>query len=283
MRAPSRAIVSAGLAVLSPTAFCQTPDPISAETFITPPKEIADAVLAPWYRNTSIGNLSPDRSYALQQESTGMPGIDQMGRQHYILGGTQIDPLAYRARRFSIRSGAGLSMLSLADRKTRKIETPKDAGVTNASWSPDGKWIGYLAHFDNGTFLYVADTATGKSKRLLSAPLLATLVTDFEWTDDGKTIAAVLVPKGAKSPGNRPSAESPKVRVSDPKPKRLRTYAGLLETPHQMALLEHYSTGQLALIDVASGKVKEVGTPAMLTGLSASPDGIVIRVTTMEN
>ena len=45
---------------------------------------------------------------------------------------------------------------------------------------------------------------------------------------------------------------------------KTRTWASLLETPHEQQQLEYYATGQLALIDAARGRVTEVGRPSML-------------------
>jgi len=77
-------------------------------------------------------------------------------------------------------------------------------------------------------------------------------------------------------------ATEPKVRVATDGKNPSRTYRYLLESPHDMKLLEHLATGQLALIDVNDGKVTKVGFPSLLRSVSISPGGQHFRVATMK-
>src|SRR5690606_36471831 len=61
-----------------------------------------------------------------------------------------------------------------------------------------------------------------------------------------------------------------------------RTWASLLETPHEKDQLEYYATGQLAIVDAARGRVTEVGRPAMFRSIDLSPDGQYARVTLLK-
>jgi hypothetical protein len=47
---------------------------------------------------------------------------------------------------------------------------------------------------ETATHIYLADIATGVVKQVTTTPVLATLVSNFDFTSDGKQIAAVLVP-----------------------------------------------------------------------------------------
>src|SRR5471030_1668217 len=83
------------------TAYGQTkttPDPLAQEGYILPSREVADAALAPWYKNVSITNLSPDRHYYVVVERDGMPALEALGKDHVNLGGFQVDVAANRAR-----------------------------------------------------------------------------------------------------------------------------------------------------------------------------------------
>src|SRR5690606_21562865 len=52
-------------------------------------------------------------------------------------------------------------------------------------------------------------------------------------------------------------------------------------TPHEFALLEYYTIGQLARIEVSNGRVREIGSPAMIDRIDPSPDGEYVRVRTI--
>ncbi|MEO6878518.1 MAG: prolyl oligopeptidase family serine peptidase, partial [Gemmatimonadaceae bacterium] len=147
--------------------------------------------------------------------------------------------------------------------------------------SPDGKSLGYLANFDGATHIFVADVASGKSVQITKTPLLATRVSTFEWTLDGKQVVAVLLPDNRPAEPKRPAIETgPLVRTSDDgKVLQNRNYASLLRDQYDKDLLDYYTMGQLALIDVKTKAVKKVGQPALITNVDASPDGQYFRVT----
>ena len=92
--------------------------------------------------------------------------------------------------------------------------------------------------------------------------MLATLVSSFEFTADGKQIAAVLIPDGRPPMPPAPAApDGPRSRSPTRDKNRLRTFPSLMSTTYQKQLLEWHATGQVALIDVQKGAVKKVGQP----------------------
>ena len=155
--------------------------------------------------------------------------------------------------------------------------------MNGAVWSPDGKSIAYIASFDAATQVFVADVATGKSTQITAAtkPLLATRVTTIDWTADGKGIATVLLPDNRGAEPKEPAiATGPSIRTSDAAtPKVNRNYQSLLETPTDFEMVDYYTNGQLAVIDVKSKTIKKIGAPALITDVDASPDGNYFRVT----
>ena len=58
-------------------------------------------------------------------------------------------------------------------------------------------------------------------------------------------------------------------------------HPALLEDPHDKAMLEYYTTGQLAVVDVKTHTVRRIGTPTMIRSVDASPDGAYFLVTRM--
>ncbi|HEY0969510.1 MAG TPA: hypothetical protein VGE02_00895, partial [Gemmatimonadales bacterium] len=256
---------------------------LALESYGTPPAAIARLVDAPRHLNVTLDDPSPDRSRFLAMRSDGLPPATAFARPWYNLGGVQIDRQANRARSMTLRNSARIELLDWKTGRTTTIEAPSGARVTDASWSPTGREVAFLAHYPDATHIYVADAATGRSRRLTKTPVLATMVTALGWTADGKTIATVLLRDGHGAEPARPAvAPGPNVRLHFSGTERNRTYASLLETPHEMALLEHFITGQLALVDVASGRVRKVGSPAMFRSVDVSPDGTLLRVTTIQ-
>ena len=278
-RAPS---VVYALLLVGTNSFAQDKqDPLAAEGYITPPKEIASAVIAPWYKNVSVTNLSPDRSRYIVLERDGNISIADLGRAHLNLGGFQVDTAAQRERSMNSRTGVGLRVANIAGSGTVNIRIPAGARVSDPSWSPDGAKIAFYAHKSDGTWIYIANPQTGDSAPLTATPLKPTMTTTFQWVEGGKSIVAVVRPADLVAPPTQVVASSPKVQQTDQQPKRISAFPSLLQSTLDKALLEFYATSQLARIDVATGKVTMIGKPAMIRSFDAAPDGKFFRVTVM--
>jgi dipeptidyl aminopeptidase/acylaminoacyl peptidase len=257
---------------------------LTKEAYVMPPKVIADAVLAANPENTvTLNNISPDGKKFLIAKTDGMPTLDRMGRPNAHLGELSFDPVAYRSHPLYVRSNAGYDLYVIAERKAKPVEVPAGARVSNPAWSPDGSQLAFFAHFPDFSHIVVADATTGKSRQITQTPVLATFVTAFQWTKDGKQIQTVLKPNdGTDVFKPSPVATEPKVRVATEGKNPSRTYRYLLESPTDMKQLEHLVTGQLAFVDVTSGKVTRVGIPSMIRTVNMSPGGQEFRVTTLK-
>lgn len=258
---------------------------LAAETYVRPPAVIERLVTAPRDNNVTLASetQSPNHTWFFKLVSGGMPSVQTFGKPHYYLGELQVDYQANRSRALTDRGAAKLELIDGLTGAVRTIDVPQGATISSAEWSPDGARIAYLANFESSTRLYVADVASGKSRAIGSVSLLATLVTEPQWTADGKGLVAVILPDGRKAPPVRPAiATGPEVRMTDGQKDKTRVYATLLQTPYDEALLEYYITGQLAVIDAGSGAVRRIGTPAMIDAVDPSPDGKYFRVTLVE-
>ena len=270
---------SAGAAPLSDSAI------LAAGTYVRPPAVIERLVTAPRDDNVTLASetQSPDHRWFFKLVSAGMPSVQTFGKPHYYLGELQVDYQANRSRALTDRGAAKLEVIDGLTGAVHVIDTPHGATISSVEWSPDGARLAYFASFETSTRVYVADVASGKSRAVGSVPLLATLVTEPQWTADGKGLVAVILPDGRTAPPVRPAiATGPEVRITDGQKDKTRVYATLLQTPYDEALLEYYTTGQLAVIDAASGAVRRIGQPAMIDAVDPSPDGKYFRVTLVE-
>jgi hypothetical protein len=212
---------------------------LGKEAYLTPPKEIADAVLASRGENFTLTNLSPDGKKFLVTKSDGLPPLQRMACPCVHLAEMAFDPVACRSRDLWLRSADGFEIFFYADKRTVAVQVPGRARVSNPVWSPDGSKLAFFAHFEDATHIYVADAETGSSRRLTATPVLATLVTTFQWSKDGKQIETVLLPDDGKREAPKPNgvATEPKVRVARGGSNPSRTYRYLLESPYDMKTL----------------------------------------------
>jgi len=280
-------VVSAAVlgAQASSSATQRVADPITAEGYITPPEHIARLVTAPREVNALLGAPSPvTRRWFVRTVNEGMPLLEYVGKPFNNLAGWQIDPAGNRARAVTMRSNLGFDVYDWTTGKSMRIDAPTGARVSGVtSWAPDGRRFAFHALFPNATHLYIADAATGRISALTRTSLLATNVTNIEWTADGRSIITVLVPDGrGPEPAAPAVATTPMVRVNENNVLKSRTYFDLLETPHEKELVKYHATGQLALINVQSRAVTKVGAPGMIRSINPSPDGTHFRVTYLD-
>ncbi|HET7274908.1 MAG TPA: prolyl oligopeptidase family serine peptidase [Longimicrobiaceae bacterium] len=249
----------------------------------SPPDRIREALLAPWQLNVELEDIGPaGRYFVIEESDSRMPALADFAKKHYILGGVQIDPAANRDRDFNTDSPDGFRLLSWEDGREVEMRTPEGATVSDATWSPDGSQIAFFAHFDDATYIYTGDPQSGQTSRVTDRPVLATLVTGLSWSGDGSQIFTVLIPEGRGSEPTKPAvAQTPGIWMTTDEENELRTFPSLLETPYDFALLQYYTTGQLARINAATGEVQEIGEPAMIDDVDPSPDGQYVRVTTI--
>ena len=262
----------------------KTFDPITHEGYIEPPEPLKSLVDAPRTSLVSWSNANPGtRKYLMRTLSEGMPPLAQMGSPYINLAAWQVDNRGNRARNLTSRSLFGIELLDWAANKTIKVEIPANARAANPIWSPDGTTLAYFANFENATHIYLVDPATGKSRPLTTRSVLATNVPTFYWTGDSKSIVVVMTPEGRPAEPKEPTiATEPMVRVNEGNRLRTRTFFDLIRSPHEMNLLEYHMTGQLAVIDVKTRAIKKVGSPSMIRTISASPDAMYFRVTSMD-
>ena len=257
---------------------------LEQKQFVSPPDAISQAVMAPRYLNATLSDVSADKQWFLHEVGDGPVTMDAFSKPFHELGGAFIDFAANRSRRLTTRSNAGIVATSATDGTRVDIDVPEGARVSNASWSPEGSQLAFFAHFSDGTHIYVADPATGRSERITHQAVLATLATSYEWTAGGDKIATLLIPEDRPARPVEPAVPTgPQVKMTEQGENRLRTFASLMKTPHDEALLAWHATGQLALVDVDSRDVELIGPPTMVRDFDFSADGRYARVTRLEH
>ena len=149
-------------------------------------------------------------------------------------------------------------------------------------WAPDGKHIAVANQTPAGIELWIVDTATGKAQKIKNVSLNTTLG-GISW-EDSHTISAMLVSskRGAAPAYQNLTPTEPSIQETSGKTGAVVTYEDMLKSPNDERLFEYYCTSQIALIDI-SGKIREIGVPAINDNADFSPDGKYVLVQRIEH
>ena len=243
-----------------------------------PPQPIAQILDRP---ATPLVQMSPDRQRLLLLERPALPPISEVAAFEYRLAGLRFDPKTSGPTRG--QSYTGLSLQSVAGGAPRKINAAIPAGgsIENVSWSANGQHIAFTVTSDDAITLWIANMATAESKPLTTRRLTAILGNPCSWVS-AASLACTFVPaaRGA-APAVTTAPEGPIVQEAlTGRSDRAATYQDLLKSPFDEKMFEHYATSQLALISL-DGTIANLGAPDLRTGVSVSPDGRFLLVSTL--
>lgn len=244
-----------------------------ADPWQQPPSAILDVLNAPELPSTDV---SPDGRWLLVTTPVRYPPIVDRAAPFFRLAGARVDP---RTGGFHTPSYAvSPHLLNVRDGQDVPISLPADVHILDTTWSADGAYIAVSGLQGEHLGLWTVDLkgAAVVAAGLTLAPILGS---EVQWLADQRH----LLVKRADGRGPMPTAplapSGPEVRTSEgEKPSSTYEARDLLTSPYDEALFTYYATSQLAVVDVVSGQVANVGAPGLYGAVAASPDGRYARV-----
>jgi dipeptidyl aminopeptidase/acylaminoacyl peptidase len=239
-----------------------------------PPPDVLDVLSA---AVTPTATVSPARDTMLLATGLRYPPIADLAQPMLRLAGLRINPNTNGPHRFQY--AVALTLKRISDGSEIKIDLPPGAKIGAPQWSADGKQFAFTNTTNSGIELWVGDSSNGKVRKLKGLAINATEGDLFQWMPDNRTLLVQLVPaKRRPAPTTSSVPREPNWQESSGKVGPVRTFQDLLKTPYDEDLFEYYATSQLALVDSSSGKLTEVGQPAIFLSQDVAPDGQHILV-----
>lgn len=239
-----------------------------------PPQNVLDILSA---AVTPTASVSPSRDMMLLATGLRYPPIADLAQPMLRLAGLRINPSTNGPHRFQY--AVGLTLKRISDGSEIKIDLPPGAKIGAPQWSADGKQFAFTNTTNSGIELWVGDSASGKVRKLKAIAVNTVEGNSFQWMPDNRTLLVQLVPaKRRPAPAASSVPSEPNWQESSGRVGPVRTFQDLLKTPHDEDLFEYYATSQLALVDSNSGKLTEVGQPAIFLSEDVAPDGLHILV-----
>ena len=248
-------------------------------TFQKPSPEIL--ALADYERAPSV-SMDSKKEYMLLSYRNTYKTLEDLSQEEMRLGGLRINPI----------TNISSTVTYINNLKIRKIKDnaeiqvsglPKNALITNVSWSPNEKKIAFTNTTLSGVELWIIDVVSATAKKITADNLNANLGSPYNWMKDNETLLVKVLPK------NRPTLidskkdlpKGPTVSVSDGSKSQNRTYQDLLKNKIDEANFDVLVTSELYKITI-SGNATLFKSADIYAGESFSPDGNYLMLTTIQ-
>ncbi len=208
--------------------------------------------------------------------------LDELNQPEMKLAGLRVNPVTNIAS--TVTYITNLKVRRLKDKAETQIKgLPANPKIAYISFAPNEQKLAFTNTTSKGVELWVADLATATAKKISSDNLNANLGTPYVWMKDSNSLIA------KKIPANRidlidPTKEvpaGPTVSTADGKVSQNRTYQDLLKNPQDEQNFDTLATSELVKITLDGNESSYKGV-AIYTGMSLSPDGNFVMLTTIK-
>ncbi|MEJ7622834.1 MAG: prolyl oligopeptidase family serine peptidase [Pyrinomonadaceae bacterium] len=249
-------------ALLALPALCA-----AQNSYRQPSKAVMDVLNSTVTPSTSI---SPTRDRIALLVPLRYPPISELAQPMLRIAGLRINPLTNAAHRQPY--AVSLKLKDIGTGKETPVVLPAGAQIVSPQWSPDGKYLVAGNVTPAGVELWIIDSITAKATKVKGV-YVNTAYGRFDW-EGPRNIVATLVParRGPAPAYQNLTPTEPSIQETSGRTGAVQTFQDLMKSPNDEKLFEYYATSQLATIDV-TGRVRNIGTPAIYNNASFSPHG----------
>ncbi len=237
--------------------------------------QLADAPLPPAMRM----NSTADKGVLMYRKS--YKSIAELSEKEMRLAGLRINPKTNISSRQNYYFN--MSLFDVNTQTEKAIEgLPENARLANFSISNNDRLAAFTNTVENGVELWILDLYSGKVKKLTDANLNANMGRPFYWLKDGETLLVRMLPEKRPALINTSATipAGPTISVNSGKKAQNRTYQDLLKNKNDEANFDILATSTLMKIHT-SGKMTQWLPEGIYSGISFSPDGNYVMVTTV--
>ncbi|RDC57531.1 S9 family peptidase [Pedobacter chinensis] len=246
-----------------------------AISYQTPPKEIADLLLAKPTPGVSIDGKA---EWILFSERNSYPSVEELAMPEYRIAGLRLNPNNYSPSRQNYINN--FSLKNIKSNQTFQVTglpTPLYAG--NLSWNPSENKIAFTNTTQKGVDLYIIDIATKKATKTNKAYLNVVLGSGLTWLNDNTIIYRTVTKPASAAPTKPLMPKGPTIQQNLGKAAPSATYQDLIKSPFDEQLFEFFATSQL--VKNTAGIETPIGKPSIYARVSLSPDKNYMMVETI--
>ena len=259
---------------------------ISALTFaqenLTYQKPSAEILALADYERAPSVSMDSKKEYMLLSYRNTYKTLEDLSQEEMRLGGLRINPITNISSTVTYINN--LKIRKIKDKVEMQVSgLPKNALITNVSWSPNEQKIAFTNTTLTGVELWIIDVVSASAKKITTDNLNANLGSPYNWMKDNETLLVKILPKNrpALIDSKKDLPKGPTVSVSDGSKSQNRTYQDLLKNKTDEANFDALVTSELYKISI-SGNATLFKSAAIYAGESFSPDGNYLMLTTIQ-
>ena len=246
-----------------------------AISYQTPPKEIADLLLA---KSTPSVSVDSKADWMLLSGRSSYPSVEEMAMPEFRIAGLRINPNNYAPSRQPFINSFTLKHVK-GGQTYQILGLPQPLRAGSINWSPNEKKISFIQTNQKSVDLYVIDIATKKAMKINKAPLNVVLSSGVEWLDDQSILYRVATKPASMVPQKPLMPKGPAIQQNLGKAAPSATFEDLIKSPYDEQVFEFYATSQL--VENKGGIETPIGKPAIYDRISLSPDRKYMMIRTI--
>jgi len=248
-------------------------------TYQTPDEAIlewASAPMTPGIRVNSAGD------YMVLLKRDKYKSIVDLSDEELRLAGLRINPETNISSRVTYYKG--MAIQKVGDKDQMAISgMPENPRLANFNWSPDEKHMAFTNTTSNGVELWVVEIKSAKAKKLTADNLNANIGKPMVWKPSSNGLIVKVLPSDKKPLIDKSKAipTGPIISENEGEKAQNRTYQDLLKDAADEFNFEQLTLANLESVNL-KGESTEFMPAAMYRGVSYSPDGNFIMITTIK-
>ncbi|SER70983.1 alpha/beta hydrolase family protein [Pedobacter rhizosphaerae] len=246
-----------------------------AISYQTPPKEIADLLLAKPTPGVSINGKA---EWILFSERNSYPSVEELAMPEYRIAGLRLNPNNYSPSRQNFINNFSLKNIK-SDQTFPVTGLPAPLYAGNMLWNPAENKIAFTNTTQKGVDLYVIDIATKKATKINKAYLNVVLGSGITWLNDNTIIYRTATKPASAAPTKPLMPKGPTIQQNLGKAAPSATYQDLIKSPFDEQLFEFFGTSQL--VKNTNGVETPIGKPAIYANVNLSPDKNYMMIETI--
>ena len=239
-----------------------------ANEWKSPPADLLEVLHAPQLPSVWT---APTGEYLLLGDPVLYPPLAELGATMHKLAGMRVNPATNGQH--GRHGGTSPRLVRVEDGSTIPLDLPTGAELLGVNWSVDGQRFALTVGGADHIGLWVGSVG-GEVSRVEDLALNPLMGTPVSWLPDQERLLVRRVPQRGPAPGAPAIPAGPEIAEATGASAR-STYEArnLLETTHDDALFDYYTTSELVIVDPATGEVEVLGAPAPYATAEFSPDG----------